>query len=1358
MSPMPARNKGLQKMSPSMHRFRRHAAPPALLVLAAFLLSMTPRRAKADNDPPPQSAAETAPQSAAAAAAEDEIQSASSSPATPDPDPEPGPAIGAQGQFMSLPTGENKTGASSTTLSVPKGPGTVQGMGESFSAQPSTGIATFSVPFSLPKARGAAQPSLSLGYSSSSGSGVAGVGWDVSVPFISRQTDRGIPSYDDQNAFHANQDRFVYNGGQELVPIASPLDGELLPAWPGTWQYFRPRVEGSYLRFFWNRDQQLWRVQDKSGVVLELGGDPNALESDPQDSTRVFRWNLRRQVDPRGNEVRYLYLKEAGSSYLQDIYDTSPAQGDGANLASWAHHTRLVYESRPDPSTAFNRGWRVLRSLRLARVDVSSVRDASSSTRELVRRYHLAYDGSYHPSLLETVQVEGRCAQRVFEQSDGKLPVTSCPRLPAMRFGYSHVGQAHGDAFEPFDSTLRKVAASPKHSVDEEYTDLYDVNSDGLPDVVAMMPGLYGGKHGLWLNAQGGYADRFGAQTTIGVKGVLGGSASVITKHNPNIAALDLDADGTIDLVHMPKVQTYSVYTPKQVGGAWWWSGRTVSTSDQLDARIDLGTDAQEIRVFDVNGDGLVDVVKSGGTAWQVYFALGRYPGGDGLFGSARWTGPETASLSMAPVQRCVPWSSTPVRFSDADTKLGDMNGDGLTDIVRVRQGDIKYWPGRGDGTFGTGPIGCAGGTFSQNAYVQMISSPQYSDPNGSALHVDDVNGDGLADLVQVRFDEVDVWLNYDGASWTGRRILDHTPPSPSYQNRVRIVDFNGSGTRDILWADASSYKYIDLAGGERPWLLTRIENGLGKSTDIDYTTSTEQMLAAAASGNAWSRVAPMPLHMVSTVTVRDNLGAVGRPDGVYVTRYAYRDPVYDGLQREFRGFSRTTVQTAGDANSPTSFTDTSFQLGERPAGGECGAIDYTDPANAWRDNPREALKGLSGVSETRDAHGVYLSTSHASYTLRKLYHGLDGRGVYAAFEHRSDAWLYDTSDFVAAQGQSAQGIAEVTGENLSGQGAACGSTTTAVTLRAATSTHTHQESVVDAFGNRTSQTAYGTQDDEDITTLTTATRVDAPQHVLGEGNWAFRTTRTSVTGTEHAGERKVSLTEYNGFGEPQRAKVELTGSGQLQRSAPDAGATAEDLGVADGTLTVSETHYDGFGNVVAEVGVGERCRTVGYDAQHASLPVEEQVFGGAAVQTSLPGGIQASCGSVVLETTADYDRGLQAVTAVTGPNGDTTTVNYDGFGRMTELTRPVVGEPENGEAPLPSLVVRYHLPDETGRGVSLLESRTQDGASSYVDSYHETIAYVDGLGRTVDARHRGATAMLSHGSLAMPVAKRTTT
>src|SRR5262249_28870876 len=96
-----------------------------------------------------------------------------------------------------LPSGADKSGVTSKSISLPQGSGKIDGMGESFSAQLSTGIATFSVPFALPKARGGAQPSLALSYSSASGFGEAGVGWSVGAPFIARQTDRGVPSYKD---------------------------------------------------------------------------------------------------------------------------------------------------------------------------------------------------------------------------------------------------------------------------------------------------------------------------------------------------------------------------------------------------------------------------------------------------------------------------------------------------------------------------------------------------------------------------------------------------------------------------------------------------------------------------------------------------------------------------------------------------------------------------------------------------------------------------------------------------------------------------------------------------------------------------------------------------------------------------------------------------------------------------------------------------------------------------------------------------------------------------------------------------------------------------------------------------------
>ena len=373
---------------------------------------------------------------------------------------------------IALPTGSDKSGVTSQAISIPQASGTIQGMGESFSAQLSTGIATFSVPFTLPNARGHAQPSLGLSYSSSQGFGLAGVGWEISVPFIARQTDRGIPGYVDLADWHAEQDRFVFNGGQELVPIctvsndqcALALDSDFMPVWANGWQYFRPRVEGSFLRFFWSPDHLTWRVQDKSGVSMELGvpldgsGSTGGLERNPDNHREIYKWSLVRQYDAYGaanpasgnpqpvNAVVYRYVQDGGRSYLSDIFDTTPANNPTTNdVTKFLHHTALHYEPRTDPTESYRSGWRIQQRLRLKRVDVSSgTFNDGADPRRLLRRYHLGYDATQHASLLTSVQVEGRCsgqeASAPEEDGEGRLPEkTSCARLPAMTFGYSHV-------------------------------------------------------------------------------------------------------------------------------------------------------------------------------------------------------------------------------------------------------------------------------------------------------------------------------------------------------------------------------------------------------------------------------------------------------------------------------------------------------------------------------------------------------------------------------------------------------------------------------------------------------------------------------------------------------------------------------------------------------------------------------------------------------------------------------------------------------------------------------------------------------------------------------------------------------
>ncbi|MFT3928615.1 MAG: SpvB/TcaC N-terminal domain-containing protein [Myxococcales bacterium] len=177
-----------------------------------------------------------------------------------------------------LPTGAAKSSVTSEQLVLPKGEGSIQGMGESFSPDLSSGTGTFSIPIEVVGGRAGVQPSLTLSYSTSAGDGIAGIGWALGIPFISRQTDKGLPHYVDRAAWHGQEDTFMFNGGQELVPVSSSVatsvDSGPVPAELAGWQQYRAKVEGAFQRFFRSPDSSRWVVQSKDGNSFRSGSMP----------------------------------------------------------------------------------------------------------------------------------------------------------------------------------------------------------------------------------------------------------------------------------------------------------------------------------------------------------------------------------------------------------------------------------------------------------------------------------------------------------------------------------------------------------------------------------------------------------------------------------------------------------------------------------------------------------------------------------------------------------------------------------------------------------------------------------------------------------------------------------------------------------------------------------------------------------------------------------------------------------------------------------------------------------------------------------------------------------------------------
>src|SRR5580704_6593943 len=114
------------------------------------------------------------------------------------------------------PDGQGKNASEmppASIITLPKGGGAVRGIGEKFSVNPVTGTGSFTVPIFTSAGRSGFNPALSLSYDSGAGNGPFGLGWRLSVPSVTRKTDKGLPRYDDAGG----SDVFILSDAEDLV-------------------------------------------------------------------------------------------------------------------------------------------------------------------------------------------------------------------------------------------------------------------------------------------------------------------------------------------------------------------------------------------------------------------------------------------------------------------------------------------------------------------------------------------------------------------------------------------------------------------------------------------------------------------------------------------------------------------------------------------------------------------------------------------------------------------------------------------------------------------------------------------------------------------------------------------------------------------------------------------------------------------------------------------------------------------------------------------------------------------------------------------------------------------------------------
>jgi RHS repeat-associated protein len=763
----------------------------------------------------------------------------------------------------------NQASAPSQIISLPKGGGALQGIGEKFSPDLFTGTGNFSVPIALPPGRNGFQPQLNLVYSTGNGNGLFGLGWNLSIPGVARKTSKGIPRYQDHEPNLKKRDTFVLSGAEDLVPLDKP------PAAP---VQYCPRTEGLFARIEHHHEtnNDYWQVTSKDGLISLYGTprpskagaawvDPAVIRKPklkPGDRDYIFAWKLTLTQDTFGNRIEYLYQEsdqstdgdkehghESGEQPLltqiryvdyESIDDVAQKQVRFLVTVTFKYEDEdYLYPSsadRPDRFSDYRPGFEI-RTTKLCRailVETHADRDYK------VRRYEFQYtnnapNGASH---LKAIRIVG------FDDQGSPIQ-----ELPPVEFAYTEFNPQDQDRRDLYPVQGKDLPAS---SLANSSLELVDLFGNGLPDILEM-----NGSVRYWRNLGSGHFD---------LPRSMRDAPAGFALADAGVQLLDANGDGRADLlITQPGL---AGYFPLQFGGKW--DHRSLQ---KYEVAPSFNLKDPEVRLVDLTGDGVTDVVRSG-SRFECFFNDPRKG-----WHETRWV--ERRALEDFPN----------VNFSDPRVKWGDMSGDGLQDIVLVCDGNVEYWPNLGYGDWGK--------------RIRMSSSPRLPfgyDPK--RILVGDLDGDGVADLVYVDDRKIHLWINQSGNRWSSEIVIQGTPPV-SHMDAVRLTDLLGSGVSGVLWSREAAldgrahYFFLDLTGGTKPNLLVEMNNNMGALTRVGYAPSTRFYLEDEKNKETrWKTPLPFPVQVVAQVEVIDEVSR-----GKLTTKYKYHHGYWDGAEREFRGF-----------------------------------------------------------------------------------------------------------------------------------------------------------------------------------------------------------------------------------------------------------------------------------------------------------------------------------------------------------------------------------------------------------------------------------------------------------------------
>jgi RHS repeat-associated protein len=798
------------------------------------------------------------------------------------------------------------------TISLPKGGSALKPIDEKFSVNPVNGTASLSLPLPFSHTR-AGGPVLALQYDSGGGNGPVGLGWSFSLQSIQRRTDKQLPRYRDDE----DGDTFLLSGAEDLVPAFVHNSG-------GGWdadettvgnvhvKRYRPRTEGLFARIekitVTGQAGFYWKVTTRDNVATYYGLTDGGRLTAADGTGRIFRWLPQLTFDDKGNCFEYIYkpedlakvpdsveeqnrrnaLSPFANLYLKRIRygNRTPYHADAghpwqpaAPATDYFFETVLDYGDHDDvPTPAETKTWP-------CRLDPFSDHRAGFEIRtwRLCRRilfFHSFQElttapGPIVPCLVRSLDLAYQhmtFADVPYQRYEADLLV-SVQSSFYKRNGAGYVSKSYPPTaldYHPLAWNKAVQSVAPEDVVNAptggagagyQFVDLY---GEGVSGILTEQANAWYYKS----NLGGGHFSR--AASVVPKPSYFGVASGALQIQ-------DLAADGTKQVVvNAPGAAGYFEFA---ADGTW----QPFRLFRQIPS---VPSNDPNARLIDLNGDGKADLLVCEDVVLRWFPSLGR----DGYDAAEERTKPLDEERGPA------------LLFADGTQTifLADMDGDGLTDIVRVRNADVCYWPNLGYGRFGA-KVTMRG--------APLFDAPDHFDP--SAIRLFDVSGTGAADLVYLGCGGFKAWINLGGNAWSEPQPIDPFPGTEK-PNNVSVLDLLGNGTGCVVWSSelpahtTSPLRYVDLMGGRKPYLLSGWRNNLGAETRLEYESSSYYYLQDKNTGRPWVTRLPFPTMCVSRQEHRDTVSGVR-----FAHEYRYRHGYYDHAEREFRGFGMVeTIDT----------------------------------------------------------------------------------------------------------------------------------------------------------------------------------------------------------------------------------------------------------------------------------------------------------------------------------------------------------------------------------------------------------------------------------------------------------------